>query len=131
MPARMAEQRQPVSKRINITMESVADPLKRPGPCPRCDDDHIQATCLAPFGVYGGCKSARVVWDAGHAAGLKTGMAANDRQGITIRNLRAEYARMNRIIEQVTEITDVGSPRSVGQFRALIHEALDTEGAPL
>jgi hypothetical protein len=46
----------------------MTEPLTRPGPCPRCDDDHIQATCLAPFGVYGGCKSARVAWDAGHTA---------------------------------------------------------------
>jgi hypothetical protein len=44
--------------------------IARPGPCPHCDDDHIKASCLAPFGVYGGCKSARIVWDAGYAAGV-------------------------------------------------------------
>lgn len=46
--------------------------LQRPGPCPRCDDDHIQASCLAPFGVYGGCRSARAIWDAATAAERET-----------------------------------------------------------
>ena len=40
---------------------------QRPGPCPHCDDDHVKAACLAPFGVYGGCRSARVAFDAGAA----------------------------------------------------------------
>ena len=46
----------------------MTEPIARPGPCPRCDDAYIKATCLAPFGVYGGCRSARVIWDAAIAA---------------------------------------------------------------
>ena len=67
----------------------MTEPIARPGPCPHCDDDHVKASCLAPFGVYGGCKSARVVWDAGHAVGLKTGMAGYERLCAEITRLKA------------------------------------------
>jgi len=70
-------------------MISDTGPLKRPGLCPHCDDDHVKASCLAPYGVYGGCKSARVVWDAGHAVGLKTGMAGYERLCAEITRLKA------------------------------------------